>query len=47
MQIAVLGIDLGKNWDCPGSVDTNDALQRGVPSCPRPVPRMPLSSVVR
>jgi hypothetical protein len=30
-------------WDCPGSVDTDDALQRGVRSCPEPVLRMPVS----
>ena len=34
-------------WDCPAFVDTDDAFQRGVLPCPRPVLRMPLSFVVR
>ena len=34
-------------WDCPVSVDTDDALQRGVRLCRKPVLRMPLSSAVR
>ena len=35
------------DWDCPAFVDTEDAFQRGVLPCPRPVLRMPLSFVVR
>ena len=37
----------GVQWDCPAFVDTEDAFQRGVLPCPRPVLRMPLSFVVR
>ncbi len=35
------------SWDCPGPVDTDDAFQRGVRPCRRPVLRMPLSSAVK
>jgi len=31
-------------WGSPGSVDTDEAFARGVPPCPRPVPRMRRSS---
>ena len=34
-------------WDCPGPVDTDDAFARGVRLCPRPIPRIHLSSAVK
>ena len=43
----VKDMDEAVAWDCPAFVDTDDAFQRGVLPCPRPVLRMPLSFVVR